>query len=213
MAVARLVIPNGYPDIFSNSIFLTAAYLRPPLFDGKAPLEVQYATFGTMVGHEFTHVLDNHQYDRFGQTHELWSAADTKMHDAQVGCVRDQASQFVAPDGAHIDADLVLDESLADFGGTVHAYAALSRELGIRMQERDSDGLTRAQRFFITYAQSWCNAERPELATQRNRGDHHAINRFRVNAPLSNMPEFAAAFACKKDAPMVKVGTARCVVW
>ena len=78
---------------------------------------------------------------------------------------------------------------------------------------RDTDGFTPAQRFFIAYAQSWCNAERPDYIRQRAGRDPHAPNRFRVNAPLSNMPEFGTAFSCRANAPMVRSATARCEVW
>ena len=39
----------------------------------------------------------------------------------------------------------------------------------------------------------------------------HASNRYRVNGPLSNMPEFQRAFSCKADAPMVRQNA--CRVW
>jgi endothelin-converting enzyme/putative endopeptidase len=213
MAAARLVIPNGYPDLFTNSIVLTAGHLRPPLFDAKAPIEVQYATFGTMVGHELGHVLENHQYDHRGESHELWSSADAAAHDARTGCLKSQANQFLVIDDKHLDGTLTLDENIADLSGTVYAYAAMAHEIGDRLQQRGRDGFTRAQRFFISYAQSWCNAERPEYTRQRTGRDGHAPNRFRVNAPLANMPEFAAAFSCNANAPMARPAASRCSVW
>jgi putative endopeptidase len=39
----------------------------------------------------------------------------------------------------------------------------------------------------------------------------HSPPRFRVNGPVSNMPEFAAAFQCKGGSPMVRAN--RCEVW
>jgi predicted metalloendopeptidase len=39
----------------------------------------------------------------------------------------------------------------------------------------------------------------------------HALPRFRVNGPASNMPEFARAFSCAADSPMVRAD--RCEVW
>jgi len=213
MAAARLIIPNGYPDIFTNSIVLTAGYLRPPLFDSRAPIEVQYGSFGAMVGHELVHVLENHQYDPVGEAHDLWSAADATAHDTRMGCVRDQGNQFVVVDNIPLDGALTADENVADFSGIVHAYAALSRKLGSRLIKQDADGFTPAQRFFIAYAQSWCTAVRPEYTRQSAVRESHAPNRFRVNAPLSNMPEFAAAFSCSASTPMAKTGASRCAVW
>jgi endothelin-converting enzyme/putative endopeptidase len=44
-------------------------------------------------------------------------------------------------------------------------------------------------------------------------GDPHPIAKYRVIGPLSNLPEFAKAFGCKKDAPMVRSDADRCDVW
>jgi len=39
------------------------------------------------------------------------------------------------------------------------------------------------------------------------------LGRFRVNGPLSNMSEFAAAFQCKAGDPMVRPEKDRCQIW
>jgi putative endopeptidase len=41
--------------------------------------------------------------------------------------------------------------------------------------------------------------------------DPHAYPRFRVNGPLSQLPEFAQAFSCKPGAKMTAKET--CSVW
>jgi len=43
--------------------------------------------------------------------------------------------------------------------------------------------------------------------------DPHPLGRFRVNGPLSNMPEFAAAYGCKAGDRMVRPEKERCQVW
>jgi predicted metalloendopeptidase len=42
-------------------------------------------------------------------------------------------------------------------------------------------------------------------------GDPHPTGKYRVIGPLSNMPEFAAAFGCDANDPMVRA--TRCEVW
>jgi putative endopeptidase len=43
--------------------------------------------------------------------------------------------------------------------------------------------------------------------------DPHAPPRFRVLGPLSNLPEFAAAFLCKPGSAMVRSASERCELW
>ncbi|MEO7730852.1 MAG: M13-type metalloendopeptidase, partial [Kofleriaceae bacterium] len=102
---------------------------------------------------------------------------------------------------------------VADLSGVAYAYAAMARELGPRLAERGPDGFTRAQRFFVAYAQYYCHATRPEVARDNLSGDPHGPPRYRVNGPLSNLPAFAEAFSCAPGAAMVRPAQSRCVVW
>ena len=43
--------------------------------------------------------------------------------------------------------------------------------------------------------------------------DPHAVPKFRVIGPLSNLPEFEQAFSCKVGAAMVRAPEQRCTVW
>jgi endothelin-converting enzyme/putative endopeptidase len=211
MAAARLTIPNGFPDLTANAIVFTAAMLQPPLFDADAPREVDYGAFGCIVGHELVHVIEEHHYDRHGELHETWTDADVGNHDARRACVIADADDFVAFDHTHLDGKQTYTENVADLSGVAFAYAAMARELGPRLTERGSDGLTRAQRFFIAYAQSYCEAERPSFVRENLRTDPHAPPRYRVNAPLESLPVFAQAFTCQPGTPMVR--PASCSVW
>ena len=59
------------------------------------------------------------------------------------------------------------------------------------------DGLTPDQRFFLAYAQSWRERSgRNSCACSCNRTNTRRRS-IRVNGPLSNLPAFAQAFACK----------------
>jgi putative endopeptidase len=213
MAAARLMIPNGYPDVFTNSIVLTAAWLRPPLFDAGAPPEVRFGTFGTLVGHELGHVLENHEFDASGEMHETWTAADISAHEKQGACLIEQANAYSIPENIHLDGTQTIEENVADLSGVVHAYGAMAKDLGARISEVGEDGLTPAKRYFIAYAQQWCTAERPEYSRQNIREDGHAPNKFRVNGPLANMPAFARAFSCSGHTAMVRPAKSRCSLW
>ena len=54
---------------------------------------------------------------------------------------------------------------------------------------------------------------RPEAMRLLVQSDPHPVAKYRVNGPLSNLPEFQQAFHCKADAAMVRPEGKRCEVW
>ena len=73
------------------------------------------------------------------------------------------------------------------------------------------DGYTPDQRFFISFAQVWCENSRPQYARMAAHVDPHSPGRFRINGTVQNFDAFAKAFGCKKGQPMVSADA--CVVW
>jgi predicted metalloendopeptidase len=53
---------------------MSAALAQSPLFDVKMPDSVNYGGMGFIVGHEFTHSLDNDgsKYDDKGEKRDWW---------------------------------------------------------------------------------------------------------------------------------------------
>jgi len=205
-AAARLMIPGGYPDAFSNSIIITAAYLFPPLFDASAPPEVHYGAFGSVFGHELVHVLEQHEFDRTGQPGELWTAADITKRDELVGVSWAKPMLRASTARRRSTRTLLISAALNCLRGD-------GRQLGSRVDERGSDGITAAQRFFYSYAHGWCGKQLPDAERDTIEHDGHAPRRFRVNGPLANSPEFAAAFRCAPTAKMVRPAAERCSLW
>jgi putative endopeptidase len=78
-------------------------------------------------------------------------------------------------------------------------------------KEERVEGLTPQQRFFVAYAQIWCENSTPESARLRAVTDPHSPGRYRVTGVIQNMPEFRNAFACKADQP--KASENACRVW
>src|SRR6185437_10116337 len=59
------------------------------------------------------------------------------------------------------------------------------------------DGFTPEQRFFLSWAQVWREQMRPEMQRTLVNVNEHAPSKWRVDGPLSNMPEFRAAWAAR----------------
>ena len=113
----------------------------------------------------------------------------------------------------HETGELVVGDSIADLGGLLVAYAAYQKSLEGKPRPANIDGFTPEQRFFLAYARGWATNARPEFERLLASVDPHPLPRFRVNGPLSNLPQFAAAFNCQAGDPMVRAEKDRCVIW
>ena len=87
---------------------------------------------------------------------------------------------------------------------------ALANTIG-NTDQKKVDGFTTSQRFFLAFAQVWCENQREEALRLRVQTDPHSPGRFRVNGVVQNMPEFQKAFSCKAGQPMVSAQA--CRVW
>jgi predicted metalloendopeptidase len=74
-------------------------------------------------------------------------------------------------------------------------------------------GFSPEQRFFLGYAETWRTLTREEATRLRANTDPHAPAKFRVNGPLSNLPEFFQAFGCQDGDPMKRPEKDRPVIW
>jgi len=204
---------NAYYTPIWNQIVFPAGILQPPFFSATRDDAVNYGAVGLVMGHELTHGFDDQgrQFDAHGNLHDWWTAADAKAFQERAACLVDEYSGFSPLPGVHLNGKLTLGENTADNGGAQVAYRAMQTALAGQPDSK-LDGFTRDQRFFIGYAQVWCENTRPESARLRANVDPHSPGRFRVNGVVQNMSQFAAAFHCGPNAPM-SAGPKACRVW
>ncbi len=203
---------NAYYDAGANDINFPAGILQPPFYDNAADDAINFGGIGAVIGHELTHGFDDQgrQFDGDGNLRDWWTEADAKAFGQRADCIVDQYSAYSPVPGATINGKLTLGENTADNGGLKIAHMALQETLAGKEPEK-IDGFTAEQRFFLGWAQVWCQNITEENARLRVQTDPHSAAEFRVNGVVSNMPEFAKAYSCKADQPMVK-GPA-CRVW
>ncbi|HZV60275.1 MAG TPA: M13 family metallopeptidase [Candidatus Eremiobacteraceae bacterium] len=203
---------NAYYNDSMNEIVFPAGILQPPFYDPKADDAVNYGGMGAVIGHEITHGFDDKgsQFDAKGNLREWWTDTDRKNFVERSACVEKQFDAYEVEPGLHQKGALVLGESIADLGGITISYAAYEKSLEGKPR-KEIDGFSPEQRFFLGWAQVWGGSERPEYARLQTQTNPHPLARFRGNGPLSNMPEFAKAFGCKKGDPMVREQS--CKIW
>lgn len=203
---------NAYYSPLNNSINFPAGILQPPFFDREADEALNYGGIGAVIGHELTHGFDDsgRKFAGDGNMTDWWTAADGAEFERRAQCVADQYAGYTAVDEVKLNGKLTLGENVADNGGVRVAYGAFLDTLAGRQAE-PQDGFTPQQRFFLGYAQIWCQNMTPEAARLRAQTDPHSPGQWRVNGVVSNMPEFAQAFSCKPGQPMVRENA--CRVW
>lgn len=203
---------NAYYSATMSEIVFPAGILQPPFFNPAADDAVNYGGIGAVIGHELTHGFDDQgrKFDFQGNLKDWWTPEDEKNYKERADCVEKQFSNFVVDGDLHINGKLVLGESIADLGGLKIAYAAFQKSLEGK-EAKVIDGFTPQQRFFLGWAQVWSSSLRPEFLRLMVTTDPHPAPKFRVNGPLSNMPEFAKAFSCQAEDKMVN--TKQCQIW
>ena len=140
-----------------------------------------------------------------------WTPDDRKKFEERADCVVRQFNGYEVQPGLNVNGKLTLGENIGDLGGLNIAYTALENALAASKRPGLIDGFTPEQRFFLGWAQVWAAKSTPEAERSQVLGDPHSAARWRVNGPVSNMPEFAHAFQCKAGDRMVREKF--CQIW
>jgi len=195
-----------------NNITFPAGILQPPFYDKQADDAMNFGGIGAVIGHELTHGFDDEgsQFDSQGNLRNWWTEQDKKEFESRTKCVADQYSGYPAVADLKVNGKLTLGENVADNGGMRIAYMALLSSIA-GAEPVPVDDLTAEQRFFLGWANVWCQNRTDEFARMLVTVDPHSPGEWRVNGAVSNMPEFRQAYHCKADAPMVRQN--ECRVW
>jgi putative endopeptidase len=202
---------NAYYNPTENNINFPAGILQPPFYYASGDRATNFGASGAVVGHELTHGFDDQgrHYDAKGNLKEWWKPEDAKRFEERAQCLVDEYNGFSIGD-AKVNGKLTLGENTADNGGLRLALAAYLATAATQ-PDRTRDGFTPEQRLFIGFGQIWCENARPEAVRLRVQTNSHSPGRFRANGAAANMPEFAKAFSCTADAPMVHANA--CRIW
>lgn len=204
---------NAYYSGVFNEIVFPAGILQPPFFNFSADDAINYGAIGGVIGHEISHGFDDSgsRFDADGNLKMWWTAEDRARFEERAACVVKQFGEYEVQPELFIDGKLTLGENIGDFAGLTIAYDAFKKSMEGKQRPADIDGFTPEQRFFLGWAQVWAGKYTPEAERQQVKGNTHSLPRWRVNGPLSNMPQFAEAFGCKAPSQMVRKDA--CLIW
>ena len=210
-----VTINAGYnPD--RNGIEIPAAFLQPPFYDRNADAAVNFCSVGAVIGHELTHGFDSQGrlYDAQGRVRNWWTPADEKYFVGQTQKLVDQANAFRMVPDIRMNGQLAVGENLADVGGVRFAHEALLGYLRDHPEKNKTvDGLSPAQRCFLSWAQIWADLAREGWLRQVLAVDPHPPGIYRMAAPSQHHPAFYEAFGILPEDPMWLAPAQRVELW
>lgn len=207
---------NAYYNPGFNEIVFPAAILQFPFFDPNRDAAANYGAIGAVIGHEIGHGFDDQgsRYDGDGALRDWWTAADRAAFEERTGSLiaqYDALEPSEAP-GHHVNGALTIGENIGDLGGLGIAWKAYLLSLDGE-EPPVIDGLTGAQRFFLSWAQAWQIAIRPEEALRLLSIDPHSPNEFRCNQIVRNIDAFYEAFDVAPEDALWLAPEERVTIW
>ncbi len=207
---------NAYYDPSNNEIVLpAAAFILPGYNDDELDDAVVYGYMAaSTIGHELTHGFDDEgrQFDGQGNLKGWWSSEDSAKFTKRANMLADQFSKYVAVDTFKINGKATLGENIADLGGVLLGLDAFKLTDEYKKGEKIA-GFTPTQRFFLGYALSWQENQRPESMRTQVLTDEHSPEKFRVNGPLTDVDAFYEAFNVKPGNKMYTPDSLRVRIW
>ncbi|KZE93907.1 Neutral endopeptidase [Agromyces sp. NDB4Y10] len=203
---------NAYYNPGFNEIVFPAAILQFPFFDAERDAAANYGAIGAVIGHEIGHGFDDQgsRFDGDGRLIDWWTEADRAAFEERTKALIDQYDVLVPAqlDGGsvegeggtphHVSGALTIGENIGDLGGLAIAWKAYELSLG-GAEPPVIDGMTGAQRFFLSWAQAWQMKARDEEVIRLLAIDPHSPNEFRCNQIVRNIDEFYTGFEVAPD--------------
>jgi putative endopeptidase len=188
---------NAYYNPGFNEIVFPAAILQFPFFDESRDAAANYGAIGAVIGHEIGHGFDDQgsRFDGDGRLIDWWTSADREAFEKRTSSLiaqYDALAPAQVPDH-QVNGALTIGENIGDLGGLGIAWKAYLLSLD-GAEPPVIDGLTGAQRFFLSWAQAWQQKSRDEEVVRLLSIDPHSPNEFRCNQIVRNIDEFYEAF-------------------
>ena len=213
---------NAYYNPGFNEIVFPAAILQHPFFDENRDAAANYGAIGAVIGHEIGHGFDDQgsRYDGDGKLTDWWTPEDRAAFEERTASLIGQYDALAprqVPDH-HVNGALTIGENIGDLGGLSIAWKAYLLSLGTTatgeaVEPPVIDGLTGAQRFFLSWAQAWQIKTRDEEVVRLLTIDPHSPNEFRCNQIVRNIDEFYESFDVKESDELWLDPKDRVTIW
>ena len=207
---------NAYYNPSNNEIVIPGCNIIVPGYENRmADDAILYSIIGGgTIGHEITHGFDDQgcKYNEFGNLSNWWTKDDSIKFNQKTKMIVKQFDDYVAVDKLHINGSLTQGENIADLGGIIMGFEAFKKTKQFKENVMIS-GFNPTQRYFLGFAQGWMLNMRPEAMANQIKSNEHSPAKWRVLGPMSNMPEFYAAYGVKKGDNMWRPDSLRVKIW
>lgn len=207
---------NAYYNPGFNEIVFPAAILQYPFFDPARDAASNYGAIGAVIGHEIGHGFDDQgsRFDGAGRLTNWWTDQDRAAFEERTGSLITQFSELAPRElpGHFVNGELTIGENIGDLGGLAIAWKAYLMSLEGE-EPPVIDGLSAAQRFFLSWAQSWKLAAREEEALRLLQIDPHSPPEFRCNQIARNLDVYYEAFDVTADHELWLAPEQRVAIW
>ncbi|WP_285114666.1 M13-type metalloendopeptidase [Leifsonia sp. fls2-241-R2A-40a] len=207
---------NAYYNPGFNEIVFPAAILQFPFFDPNRDAAANYGAIGAVIGHEIGHGFDDQgsKFDGDGRLEDWWTEADRAAFEERTASLIEQYNALApaqVPDH-HVNGALTIGENIGDLGGLGIAWKAYL--LSLDGQEPPVvDGLTGAERFFLSWAQAWQQKGRDAEVIRLLAIDPHSPNEFRCNQIVRNIDAFYETFEVAEGDRLWLAPDERVTIW
>ena len=207
---------NAYYNPGFNEIVFPAAILQYPFFEESRDAAANFGAIGAVIGHEIGHGFDDQgsQYDGDGRLTNWWTDADRAAFELRTAALIAQYDALEPKElpGNHVNGALTIGENIGDLGGLAIAWKAYLLSLD-GIEPPVIDGMTGAERFFLSWAQAWQIKLRDEEALRLLSIDPHSPNEFRCNQIVRNIDEFADTFGLTSSDALWLPPSERVRIW
>ncbi len=207
---------NAYYNPSNNEICVPGCNILVPGFEHVlADDAILYSIIGgSTFGHEITHGFDDQgcKYDKEGNLNNWWTSGDSMNFYSRTKLIVEQFNAYIPVDSLHINGSMTQGENIADLAGISMGFEAFRKTGQFKMNQMVG-GLKPDQRFFLAYALAWMINTRPEATVNQVKSNVHSPAKYRVIGPLSDIPEFYAAFGVKEGDAMWRPENQRVKIW
>ncbi|MBX3116706.1 MAG: peptidase M13 [Cryobacterium sp.] len=207
---------NAYYNPGFNEIVFPAAILQYPFFDPNREAAANFGAIGAVIGHEIGHGFDDQgsKFDGDGRLTDWWTAKDREAFEKLTGSLIAQYNALApaqVPEH-HVNGALTIGENIGDLGGLGIAWKAYLLSLN-GAEPPVIDGMTAAERFFLSWAQAWQMKIRDEEVIRLLAIDPHSPNEFRCNQIVRNLDVFHETFRVTPEDGLWLAPEERVTIW